>query len=280
MTLTPGKTLTNQELSDYFKCSTNAGMRRSHVSNTLVIVSSHVKSIYQDRWENNILYYTGMGQLGDQSLSFQQNKTLNESLTNGITVHLFESFIKNEYIYLGEVELASKPFQEDQRDANNNLRKVWVFPVQLKNTNTAIDSLIINKDYESKEKKSNKESILDLIMNAKATGREKVGYRFTRTKSYNRSMSIVSLAKRLANGVCQLCDQTAPFYDKAKKEPYLETHHIIHLAKGGMDTMNNTIALCPNCHKKMHVLDDPKDVIFLQKRNKEMIAKIELLEAQ
>ncbi len=31
----------------------------------------------------------GMGMVGDQSLSFAQNKTLAESGTNGIGVHLF-----------------------------------------------------------------------------------------------------------------------------------------------------------------------------------------------
>ena len=24
--------------------------------------------------------------------------------------------------------------------------------------------------------------------------------------------------------------------------------------------MNNAVALCPNCHRKMHILDDPEDV--------------------
>lgn len=27
------------------------------------------------------------------------------------------------------------------------------------------------------------------------------------------------------------------------------------LSRGGHDTLDNTVALCPNCHRKMYVLD-------------------------
>lgn len=51
----------------------------------------------------------------------------------------------------------------------------------------------------------------------------------------------------------------APFID-AKGEPYLEVHHIIWLSHGGADTIENTVALCPNCHRKMHILQSADDV--------------------
>jgi len=37
-------------------------------------------------------------------------------------------------------------------------------------------------------------------------------------------------------------------------------HHIIPLADGGPDTLENVAALCPNCHRKMHVLKDKQDI--------------------
>ena len=43
-------------------------------------------------------------------------------------------------------------------------------------------------------------------------------------------------------------------------KPFLETHHVIWLADGGDDSIENTVALCPNCHKKMHVLNLDEDV--------------------
>ncbi|WP_429768681.1 HNH endonuclease [Acinetobacter towneri] len=87
----------------------------------------------------------------------------------------------------------------------------------------------------------------------------------TVVKQYVRSAYVVEYAKRLAKGVCQLCDQPTPFHDK-KGIPYLETHHIVWLARGGEDTISNTVALCPNCHKRMHLLDLEEDKVKLLSR--------------
>ena len=46
---------------------------------------------------------------------------------------------------------------------------------------------------------------------------------------------------------------------KKTGEPFLETHHIEWLAKGGMDSLNNTVALCPNCHRRIHALNKQND---------------------
>lgn len=69
-------------------------------------------------------------------------------------------------------------------------------------------------------------------------------------------------AKRRAKGICQLCGKPAPFNDKSG-DPYLESHHIKWLSKGGEDSPYNVVALCPNCHRKMHIVNDSEDVKFL-----------------
>ena len=51
----------------------------------------------------------------------------------------------------------------------------------------------------------------------------------------------------------------APFSDK-NGEPYLESHHVEWLSKGGEDSIDNVVALCPNCHRKMHVVNDVDDL--------------------
>lgn len=71
--------------------------------------------------------------------------------------------------------------------------------------------------------------------------------------------------KRRANGKCDLCEQPTPFIKK-NGEPYLESHHIVPLAQNGDDTIENTVALCPNCHRKMHSLNLEEDVGSLKKR--------------
>lgn len=129
--LKPGDTISNDQLCDIFQCSPQGGMRRSKKKNSLIIVSNHVESLYDDRWIGNVLHYTGMGRLGDQSYTYMQNRTLYESYRNGVEVYLFEVFKTKEYTYRGRVELAESPYQENQLDDEGRMRKVWIFPVRL-----------------------------------------------------------------------------------------------------------------------------------------------------
>ena len=72
------------------------------------------------------------------------------------------------------------------------------------------------------------------------------------TVVYIRSPDIVAERLYLANGICEDCKQKAPFNRKSDGTPYLEVHHIKPLSEGGKDTLKNTVALCPNCHRKRH----------------------------
>ena len=78
-----------------------------------------------------------------------------------------------------------------------------------------------------------------------------------------RDPHVAENAKRRAAGKCELCRKPAPFTN-ASNEPYLESHHIVWLAHGGPDSIGNTVALCPNCHRKMHVVNDAEDVEKLE----------------
>ena len=85
------------------------------------------------------------------------------------------------------------------------------------------------------------------------------------TQVYQRNPAIAAYVKKRANGVCQLCGQKAPFTDK-NGDPYLECHHLVWLSKGGMDSADNCVALCPNCHRRMHILNDPEDVTKIRSK--------------
>lgn len=85
----------------------------------------------------------------------------------------------------------------------------------------------------------------------------------TQTRQYLRNFFVAAYAKKRANGCCELCNKKGPFLDK-DGEPFLEIHHIEWLAEGGADSIGNTVALCPNCHKKMHIVQNEKDVYYLK----------------
>lgn len=84
--------------------------------------------------------------------------------------------------------------------------------------------------------------------------------------TYDRNYYIKEHALRKAKGICQLCDQKAPFKTKYGR-PYLEVHHIVWLSKGGFDSPENVTALCPNCHRRMHILDNQCDIDKLVSKN-------------
>ncbi len=266
--LKPGTNLSNEEVCEIFLCAPQGGMRRSLRTNTLVLVSDHLKSVYEDRWLDDVFHYTGMGLRGDQDLNYSQNKTLAESDTNGIDVHLFEVLEAGKYTYQGKMVLFEDPHEEVQPDADGTDRKVWVFPLKLEDQS---QTPIITKDvFDNKtrilDKKSRSKTTEELEARVKKAPK-KVGVRVVVSKQYDRNSDIVELAKRRAGGICDLCELEAPFTDKSN-EPFFEVHHIKWLSEGGPDTLENVVALCPNCHRRMHVLDIEEERMKLMNKAK------------
>lgn len=90
---------------------------------------------------------------------------------------------------------------------------------------------------------------------------------------YRRSIVLKEIVKKEAKGVCQLCKEFAPFLDKYGN-PFLEVHHIEFLSQGGKDELDNMVALCPNCHRKVHHLPDlneKNELIKIANRKNETI---------
>jgi len=257
-----GDELSNDNLRNIFKCSPQGGMRKSNKTNTLLLISDNTQNYYNDRWDGDIFYYTGMGLEGDQSITFMQNKTLAESNINGVDVFLFEVNSPRVYTFIGKVKLVGKPFKENQPDKNNNLRSVWVFPLKLVNQIITLDQFI--KKQQLEEKKIKKLSLSEILKKAKKANKVP-GKKEVIAKVYERDPSISAYVKFKANGICQLCGSPAPF-KTLSNEPYLEVHHVIWLSQNGEDSINNTTALCPNCHKKMHILNLEEDKNHLLKK--------------
>lgn len=113
----------------------------------------------------------------------------------------------------------------------------------------------------SSEQKKQIEQIAESYLQKIITGQ---GGRYSyRSIGYVRSAKVAEETKKRAKGICQYCQMPAPFSDK-NGEPYLEVHHVVWLSRGGEDSTENTVALCPNCHTRMHILDDPNDVSRLR----------------
>ena len=253
-----GENYTNEQITTIFRVGNMGGMRKSNTKNALVLISFHssIDRLYSDYWKEDTLYYTGMGQNGDQDINFAQNKTLAESKTNGVTVYLFEVFQEQVYKYRGIVELTGDPFLKEELDATGNPRKVWKFPLKLITPNYLSENEI-NTLQEETNKKVETISPLKLISLADTISGD-VSEITTLKKTYIRNPIIAKYAKTRANGVCELCGKSAPFIVDGK--PFLESHHIIPLSEGGKDSIDNVTALRPNCHRKVHYLKNPEDI--------------------
>lgn len=264
-----GIELTNDEMRKIFKCGNMGGMRRSKQTGTLVIISDDTKGLYRDVWKNGVLHYTGMGKIGDQVLEGNQNGTLYYSDTNGVEVHLFEVLNKAIYTYRGVVKLVDKPYKSRQLDDIGNMRDVWMFPVM------PISEISQSISHEMTEQEISKMSDKELARYT-AVKNVKREPKTTEAVVYYRDPYLKQMVKRIADGKCQFCGNNAPFNDK-QGEPYLEAHHVVRLADGGRDAIDNVVAICPNCHRKMHVLNDEVDTIILEgvaEQNKKQLDRI------
>ncbi|MQA57643.1 hypothetical protein GDH07_30415 [Pseudomonas sp. MC042] len=70
-------------------------------------------------------------------------------------------------------------------------------------------------------------------------------------KTFRRNPDVVAEVLLRAKGACEGCRLPAPF-QRPDGSLYLEVHHITRLADGGHDTVENALALCPNCHRERH----------------------------
>lgn len=269
--LLPGATLTNDELQKLFSVGNSGGMRKSNTFNCLIIICDHSKSLYDDEWVEDELHYTGMGTKGDQSFSFAQNKTVNVSGDTDVALLLFERFDgKKPYTYHGECYLSGTPYQATQLDQDKNIRTVCMFPLKLKHGDKIVfpkDDL--KKNYLDKERKAKKltDAELKQAVEAPELSSQKVDTTESKpgkTKSkYLRKPAVVEYALRRAGDDCQLCDEEAPFFRK-NKTPFLEVHHVRWLSRKGPDAWHNVVALCPNCHRRMHALDIDSEIKKLE----------------
>jgi len=68
--------------------------------------------------------------------------------------------------------------------------------------------------------------------------------------TYERDPEVRDYVLRRAKGRCEYCRKRG--FRLPSGHRFLETHHVIALAKEGADTVENVIALCPNHHREAH----------------------------
>ncbi|HBX65846.1 MAG: hypothetical protein CL670_10405 [Balneola sp.] len=112
-----------------------------------------------------------------------------------------------------------------------------------------IKTLIDDETAEiAKSRKDTSAARYERIANAEKRPKRQRVYSYT----YRRNPDIIVEALKRADGFCENCKKPAPFHRASDGTPFLEVHHIKSLSDGGEDTLENVVALCPNCHRKKH----------------------------
>ncbi len=91
-------------------------------------------------------------------------------------------------------------------------------------------------------------------------------------KVYARDPRVKAWILQQSKGICENCCENAPFYLN-DGSPYLEVHHVIPLSLSGADTTSNCVALCPNCHRALHLSQNAKELIEMLYINIERLQK-------
>lgn len=198
---------------------------------------------YNDEFlEDGTFLYTGEGRDGDMEMT-GGNAAIRDHASNGDELHVFEL---NEgawqVTYVGEYEYEDHHWTRlpDRSDMMRDAIRFELVPAGSREIDVGtrdLDGLSLDELYEQAE--------------ASVTGEGRPTPGESSRTTYTRSEVVKEYALRRADGVCQGCGDDAPFLDE-DGEPFLEVHHLHRRSDGGADHPDNVIALCPNCHRRVH----------------------------
>jgi hypothetical protein len=120
-----------------------------------------------------------------------------------------------------------------------------------KTKDTVVEQVKFESNFEKNIQKSKNDSQQKRLMRLKTSSKKPLTVEI-KSIQYKRNPDVVVEVLNRANGICEKCKKKAPFFRKKDNSPYLEVHHIITLANGGDDTVENAISVCPNCHRELH----------------------------
>lgn len=196
---------------------------------------------YGDRWRpDGVFEYFGEGQVGDMQLA-KGNKAIANHVANGRSLLLFRKLRNGRLQFEGEWICEGYHF-EPGSDRTGATRQSLVFELRpLEAVEEAVEALPFTVAEG-----------LDALRAKAFAAAQNSATTATSTRSiYRRSADVRNYILARASGRCEGCGTNAPFL-RPDGSPYLEPHHIRRVSDGGPDDPRFVIALCPNCHRRVH----------------------------
>ena len=141
-----------------------------------------------------------------------------------------------------------KPYK-GYRQAKSGFEKLG-YKIVEKRKIKAVDS--IHNDFQKEVEQSPKDAPAKRRARL-AKAPRKPQEKLVQVRDFIRNRDVVVEVLKRSKGRCENkeCTKPEPFR-KSNGKTYLEVHHKEQLAKGGDDTVENAVALCPNCHRQAH----------------------------
>jgi len=118
----------------------------------------------------------------------------------------------------------------------------------MKSLSTAISLIGAEVDREI-AKKASDATILKLASMANG----KPSKIISSTSDFVRNPYVASATLIRSKGKCAMPGCCRELFLKDNEQPYLEVHHVVPLSEDGEDTLGNSVALCPSCHRELHL---------------------------
>jgi hypothetical protein len=74
----------------------------------------------------------------------------------------------------------------------------------------------------------------------------------TVSRAFERDPLVVAIALKRADYKCEVPSCTSVPFETLEGRTYCEVHHIVPLAEGGEDTIENVACVCPSHHREVH----------------------------
>lgn len=203
---------------------------------------------YADGWSpEGVFRYFGEGQIGDMVLE-RGNRAIRDHLVDGKDLLVFQTRGREGVRFLGQFECAGYSI-EPAPDREGNQRSAIVFEL--------VPADASDKQAEADEQQVEEAELEVDLAGLRARALEaarstpQVAGAAARRSLYRRSAAVRRYVLARAAGICESCNEPAPFVT-LQGEPYLEPHHTRRLSDGGPDDPRFVGAVCPSCHREIH----------------------------
>lgn len=243
-----GRVYQRSDLHDEYDGQRQGGIStpREHPLILIFTGSAGLAHGYEDKRDaDGVFHYFGEGQKGDMKFS-RGNAAIRDHAENEKELHLFQVESKGVR-YLGEV-ICSGYERRTAKDRADEERQAIVFQLVRASAVLELDADSLPADA----------SLAELAAAADADPTEESGPKDGLRTTYARSEALKLFVRARADGRCEGCGGDAPFVTKAG-DPYLEAHHTSRRSDSGPGNRRTVIALCPNCHSRVHYGADGSD---------------------